>query len=136
MYKNILVPIEPGDLTRARESLELAQNMLAADGKMHILTVIEPIPTYVVAELPADISQSVRTNAQKDLRAILDKNGLEADIKIEIGHAGNTILGFADSTGIDLIVIASHKPEMLDFLLGSTAAHVVRRAKCSVLVTR
>ncbi|WP_170501927.1 universal stress protein, partial [Ruegeria atlantica] len=38
--------------------------------------------------------------------------------------------------GIDCIVLASHKPGMKDFFLGSTAALVVRHARCSVHVLR
>ena len=35
-----------------------------------------------------------------------------------------------------MIVIASHDPGLVDYLLGSVAARVVRHAHCSVLVTR
>ena len=36
----------------------------------------------------------------------------------------------------DVIVMASHQPKFSDYLLGSTAARVVRHAKCSVLIAR
>jgi nucleotide-binding universal stress UspA family protein len=36
----------------------------------------------------------------------------------------------------DLIVMASHKPTVTDYLLGANAAHVVRHAGCSVMVVR
>ena len=42
----------------------------------------------------------------------------------------------ADETNADLIVMASHRPELKDFLLGPNAARVVRHANCSVLVVR
>jgi nucleotide-binding universal stress UspA family protein len=35
-----------------------------------------------------------------------------------------------------VIVLASHRPELKDYLLGPNAARVVRHAKCSVLVVR
>jgi nucleotide-binding universal stress UspA family protein len=35
-----------------------------------------------------------------------------------------------------MIVMASHRPEMSDYLLGANAARVVRHAKISVLVVR
>jgi len=37
---------------------------------------------------------------------------------------------------VDLIIVGSHKPGLQDYLLGSTAARVVRHAMCSVLVGR
>jgi nucleotide-binding universal stress UspA family protein len=36
----------------------------------------------------------------------------------------------------DLIVMTSHRPVMRTYFLGSNAGHVVRYAKCSVLVVR
>jgi nucleotide-binding universal stress UspA family protein len=36
----------------------------------------------------------------------------------------------------DLIVMASHRPAMKTYFLGSNAGHVVRYASCSVLVVR
>ncbi len=41
--------------------------------------------------------------------------------------------------GADLIVMSSHRPQkhaMRTYFLGSNAGHVVRYAKCSVLVVR
>ncbi|MCP3868497.1 MAG: universal stress protein [Gammaproteobacteria bacterium] len=46
------------------------------------------------------------------------------------------ILADAERSGADLIVIASHQPELSDYLLGSNAAKVVRHAKCDVYVVR
>jgi nucleotide-binding universal stress UspA family protein len=36
----------------------------------------------------------------------------------------------------DLIVLAAHRPELKDYLLGPNASRVVRHAKCSVYVIR
>jgi nucleotide-binding universal stress UspA family protein len=36
----------------------------------------------------------------------------------------------------ELIVMSSHQPGMRTYLLGSNASHVVRYARCSVLVVR
>ncbi|MFQ5760821.1 MAG: universal stress protein, partial [Acidiferrobacterales bacterium] len=42
----------------------------------------------------------------------------------------------AEKAGCDLIVMASQRPELKDYLLGPNAARVVRHANCSVLVAR
>lgn len=47
-----------------------------------------------------------------------------------------SILVPIDISEAELIVIASHKPGFSTYLLGSTAAAVVRHAKCPVLVVR
>ena len=46
------------------------------------------------------------------------------------------ILDLAEKIGADLIVMASHRPELKDYLLGPNAARVVRHAECSVMVVR
>jgi universal stress protein F len=46
------------------------------------------------------------------------------------------ILGVAEEAEADLVVVGSHRPAMKDYLLGTNAARVVRRARCSVLVAR
>ncbi len=52
------------------------------------------------------------------------------------GHSGTTILEWAEANGVDCIVVASHRPGLTDYLLGSTAGRVVRHAACSVHVVR
>ena len=52
------------------------------------------------------------------------------------GAPKDQILKLADSINADLIIIASHRPDITTYLLGSNAAVVVRHAKCPVLVVR
>jgi nucleotide-binding universal stress UspA family protein len=70
-----------------------------------------------------------------------------SDLVKETGRAGMTsavrqggiyheILEEAQHIGADLIVMTSHRPAMRTYFLGSNAGHVVRYARCSVLVVR
>jgi len=52
------------------------------------------------------------------------------------GSPKDQILKLAEMIDADLIIIASHKPDISTYLLGSNAAAVVRHAKCPVLVVR
>jgi nucleotide-binding universal stress UspA family protein len=52
------------------------------------------------------------------------------------GSIYSEILSVAREQQVDLIVMASHRPEMKDYLIGTNAARVVRHAACSVLVVR
>lgn len=52
------------------------------------------------------------------------------------GTVYEEILKAAKETKCDFIVMASHRPELKDYLLGPNAARVVRHAECSVLVIR
>ena len=62
--------------------------------------------------------------------------GTGAHAVVVHGHAGGSIVDYATKHGCDCIVIASHRPGVEDYLLGSTAARVVRHAACSVHVMR
>ena len=41
-----------------------------------------------------------------------------------------------EAAGAELIVMASHRPELRDYLIGPNAARVMRHADASVLVVR
>jgi nucleotide-binding universal stress UspA family protein len=61
---------------------------------------------------------------------------LQVDCHVVHGTVYEKILELAAEVGADLIVMASHRPELKDFLIGPNAARVVRHAKISVLVVR
>ena len=46
------------------------------------------------------------------------------------------VVDVAEKEGADLIIIASHRPDFTNYLIGATADRVVRHATCSVLVDR
>ena len=52
------------------------------------------------------------------------------------GVVHEEILDVAEELGVDQIILAAHRPSLVDGLLGSNAARVVRHAKCSVQVVR
>ena len=56
-----------------------------------------------------------------------------------LSHFNDTLIYIllgAAAIKADLIVMTSHRPAMRTYFLGSNAGHVVRYAKCSVLVVR
>jgi len=133
MYRNILVPVA-GDHGGTTDRAISAAKVLADEGaKITALTVVEAIPGYVAAELPHDLVSSRREHALESLREFVGE-GMEPVVLV--GHAARTIIDHAADHGVDCIVIASHRPGLSDYFLGSTAAHVVRHAPCSVHVVR
>ena len=135
MYKNILVPVDLSDLERGKAGLALARHVGAEGSKITLLYVIEDVPAYVATELPAGIFDKTAEDARAALTKIA---GQDSNCKVEVrsGRAHPVILASAKEMGADLIIVGSHKPGLQDYLLGSTAARVVRHSMCSVLVTR
>ncbi len=98
--------------------------------------MVEDIPTWAAVELPAGLVETSLQAAQDELQAIANDSGMPMKAEVRTGHSYKTILDVADEKQVDLIIIASHRPGLQDYFLGSTAAKVVRHAKCSVLVIR
>jgi len=136
MFKTILVPVDIAHTNSSQAIIEIASKNASEDANIILLNVVEEIPKWAAIELPDSIQEKSVLESQKGLDAIAEASGANPEIVIRIGHPYQTILEEAEKRGVELIVIASHKPGLQDYLLGSTAAKVVRHAKCSVLVVR
>lgn len=135
MYRNILVAVAPEPGHDTARAVEAARKLRAEKGQITLLSVVEAIPPYVAQYMPEG-------QLEKNIKEVRDSLTADAggvgDLAIEVvsGHAGTTLTEYAEENGIDLIVIASHRPGLKDYFLGSTAARVVRHAPCSVHVLR
>ena len=135
MYSRILVPISFEDDAKIEVALGVARALAAPESEIVLMHVVEPVPPYAIHYVPDDLVQATRDG----LLAELDR--LAGDLPggrgtLVDGHPGKAILEHANGIGADCIIIASHRPGMQDYLLGSTAAQVVRHAPCAVMVVR
>lgn len=136
MYKTILVPIDMSHVVEGKANINLAAQHAADGAKIILLNVVEEIPTWAAAQLPANIIEDSFEAVRTEMKAIANASSIKLDVEVRSGHSYNTILDVAKEKNVDLIIIASHSPGLQDYFLGSTAAKVVRHAKCSVLVVR
>ena len=136
MYSTILVPIDMAHVAEGKTNIDLAAQHAAAGAKIILLNVVEDIPNWAAIELPAGLIDQSMESAQNELKAIATAAGLKMEVEVRTGHSYNTILDVAKEKNADMIIIASHRPGLQDYFLGSTAAKVVRHATCSVLVVR
>ncbi|MEL7343760.1 MAG: universal stress protein [Pseudomonadota bacterium] len=135
MYKTILVPIAPDQERDSKGALGVARSLLADGGKIYAVAVIEPMPHYVDHVLTPAIRAERRSYVEG---ALAQKLGEASDVEARVlkGSPARTIQAYADEIKADLIVVASHRPEMSDILLGSTAAWLMRHSQCAVHVLR
>jgi universal stress protein F len=136
MFKTILVPIDMAHVVEGKANIDIAAQYANSGAKVILLNVVEDIPGWAAAELPADLLENSRQQIKTELKAIANASGMKMDVEVRSGHSYKTILDVAKEKQADLIVIASHRPGIQDYFLGSTAAKVVRHAECSVLVIR
>ncbi len=135
MYHNILVPISFDAERDSSGALKLAQLLATPEAEVTLLHVVEHIPDYAISYMPAEYLSEARKAIQAELDTLAAGVPNAKGLVIE-GHSGRTILDWAEANKPDLIIMASHRPGMQDLLLGSTATHVVRHAKCAVHVVR
>ncbi len=140
MFKNILVAVDLEHDTHIDNLLRVASDIANAQGaKVHLLNVIGAAPAVVSQFLPESYEKMASEKIEKDLTALAAKVDLAegaAAISVRFGGVYQEILAHANKIGADLIIVASHKPNVGDYLLGTTAARVVRHAACSVFVVR
>lgn len=136
MYKTILIPIDLAHKEKAMNMVKIAKCLGGGEGKMVFVNVVEEIPAYVAAQLPEGTMDATKKQALKELQELAEELGVSPKIAVRIGHAPSAILTEAEEEGAEVIVIASHRPGLQDYLLGSTAARVVRHATIPVFVER
>ncbi|MFT6074059.1 MAG: nucleotide-binding universal stress UspA family protein [Yoonia sp.] len=134
MYKHILVPMAL-DHGIADITMEIARTLLAEGGQITALHVHEAPNNSVGAYVDQSVIESAFMSSQEQMNErVAAMDGVNA-VTVQ-GHSGRTIVDTATSLKVDCIVLGSHKPGLIDYLLGSTAARVVQHAPCAVHVAR
>ena len=140
MFKQILVPIDLADIELAKPAIETAVSLVrTSGGNVRLLNVLPMTPVMLAEYVPPDFDMQQCKSAEEALTIICKECGLEpARVSSTVRQGGiyHEVLEEAKAIGADLIVMSSHRPAMKTYFLGSNAGHVVRYAKCSVLVVR
>ncbi|TXJ32467.1 MAG: universal stress protein [Afipia sp.] len=140
MFQSILVPIDLADTDLAKPAIETAASLSKSSGGTVRLVNVMPITPVMLAEyVPPDFDSQQRQSAEEALAIVARESGIESrriSVVVRQGGIYHEVLEEASNIGADLIVMTSHRPSMQSYFLGSNAGHVVRYAKCSVLVVR
>jgi nucleotide-binding universal stress UspA family protein len=140
MFKQILVPVDLADTELATAAIETAVSLArASGGSVRLLNILPTTPVMLAEYVPPDFDAQQRQSAEEALAIVAKESGLDAGritAAVRQGGIYHEVLEEAKSIRADLIVMSSHRPAMRTYFLGSNAGHVVRYAKCSVLVVR
>lgn len=140
MYQRILVPIDLSDTDLAAPAIDAALELVrASGGAIRIVNVLALTPVMLAEYVPPDFDAQQRKAAEDAVAAIVRKSqrdGSSISGVVRQGSIYHEVLEEAAEFNADLIVMSSHRPAMRTYFLGSNAGHVVRYAKCSVLVVR
>ncbi len=140
MYKQILVPVDVADIELAKPAIAAACSMAkASGGAVRLVNVLPMTPVMLAEYVPPDFDLQQRKTSEEALSKAAGDCALDAaQISYTVRQGGiyHEVLEEAKAIKADLIVMSSHRPAMRTYFLGSNAGHVVRYAKCSVLVVR
>ena len=140
MFKKILVAVDLEHDTLVDDLLGVAADIANTHGaQVHLLNVIGAAQAVVSQFLPENYEKMASKKIKEDLDALAAKVNLTEGAvtsSVRFGSVYQEILANANNFGADLIIVASHKPNVGDYLLGTTAARIVRHASCSALVIR
>jgi universal stress protein G len=139
MFKTILVPVDLAETELAKRAIDTACKMArSSGGTVRLLNVMPMTPVMLAEYVPPDFEAQQKTASEEALAIIAAECGLDYKVTSIVRQGGiyHEVLEEAKHIGADLIVMSSHRPAMKTYFLGSNAGHVVRYAKCSVLVLR
>jgi len=140
MYTSIVVPIDLAEIELANAAIAQAATLSQTFGaRVRLLNVLPMTPVMLAEYVPADFDSQQRISSEEALAQVAQNCGIDpARVSHVVRQGGiyHEILEEAAAIKADLIVMTSHRPAMRTYFLGSNAGHVVRYAKCSVLVVR
>ena len=134
MYRNILIATDdsPQAGTAASHAIELAHTF---DATLHALFVID----RKLARTNATREPFKQTGERSLNRIKSEAAGTDVSVTtaLEEGTPAQVILTYAETRGIDLIILGGKTKSTAErFFIGNTAEKVVRHAPMSVLVVR
>lgn len=139
--KTFLVPVDFSPVTD--EVIDTAVNFARAfGGKVSLIHVVQPPVVTSEFALPVDVLQEALTAGEKAAREKLDRYaamlreaGLSCDVSVVHGPPVTMIREEADKAKADYIILGSHgHGKLYDFLVGSTASGIIKKARCGVII--
>ena len=141
MFKSILVPVDVDDPASYEKTLTVAAEFATTYGsQLHAITVIPTFGMAVVGSFfPPDYEKKATARAHEAITNVLsaaDLKGHTVTPHIAHGTIYVEVLKAAKQIDADLIIMASHRPKLEDYMLGPNAAKIARHAKQSVFIIR
>lgn len=137
MFTKIMIPV---DLAHAADLAKALQ--CGADLALHY--EIGVIYVGVTAAVPSATAHNPAEYAQKlaaFAKAQASQHGIDAQAHSVISHdpatdVDDALLKAIDETGADLVIMASHLPNLTDYIWPSNGGKIAAHAECSVMVIR
>lgn len=133
MYTELLVPISMKDIDAAVSALDTAAAFATAFGGA--ITIMH------LRETDEDDARAIPDKAAMEFKEFVDEQsarlGLALGGAFRVGdRLSEAIREIVEEYGIDLVVMKTHDPSWLDYVVGSRSSTVALHTPCSVLLVR
>ncbi|WP_418317440.1 universal stress protein [Piscinibacter sakaiensis] len=138
----ILVAVDGSEFTKHMLAYLAAHDeMFGSDHQFTVLTVSAPLPPRATAVLDKQLMHDYHVDecerVFKPIREFFDKQGIKAEYRTEVGHAGDTIAKIADHDKFDMVMMGSHgHGSLANLVMGSVTNKVLAHCKTPVLLIR
>jgi nucleotide-binding universal stress UspA family protein len=134
--KTLLVGYDDSDASR--RALDRAVELAQAFGSKLVVTSVAPVPVAAGRGGGAIDPTDPPDRHRDELKVATDhvkQAGLAAESVLAVGHPAESILDIAEERSVDMIIVGTREPGLLERLVGqSTSGAVARRAHCDVLI--
>lgn len=136
MYKHILVAVDGSD--NSLRAVQDAVNVAKEQSLVELLFVgsTEAIaPDLLQVGTSDHLQDSYRAQFTREIIAV--KQHPNTKITVKNGDAGKTITKYANSNGVDLVVLGCRGlTAMQEMVFGSVSTYVLKNVNCSTLVVK
>ncbi|SLN68725.1 Universal stress protein G [Roseovarius gaetbuli] len=137
MFSTIMVPVDLVHKDTLSKALDAAGDMAKRYGA--VIKVVS-----VGGELPNELghnSGEFTETVQDFAKGLRDKFGVEVEAETIISHdpeveTTSALMKAIESTGADLVIMASHVPGILEHIFSSHGGYIAQHAKVSVFIIR
>jgi nucleotide-binding universal stress UspA family protein len=134
MYRNILIATDdsPQTSNAASQAIEFAHTF---DATLHALYVLDS--KLARTDATRESYEQIGERTLNRIKAEAAEKDVSVTTTLEEGMPAQVILDYAETRGIDLIILGGKTKSVVErFLIGNTAEKVVRDAPMSVFIVR
>lgn len=137
MYKTIMVPVDLVHKDKLDRALQAAGDMAHHYGAKIVLVNVGPSAPNELGHTPDEVAASV-DEFRKQLQ-----NRMDVEVEIEAissvdpaAEINRDLMRAIDETGADLVIMATHKPGLMEHIFSSHGGYLAQHAKVSVFLVR
>lgn len=137
MYHRIMIPVDLTHKDQLRKALDTAADLAGQYRIPVIYVAVHAAAPGPLGHTPEEFARNLEAFGRSEA----ERRGIETSTKAVVSHDPATdlekaLLGAIDETGADLVVMASHIPNVLDHLWPSNGGRIASHSDASVFIVR